>query len=153
MPVEKGQQLGVEVLLGQDMVKQVGPVEGGPDQPRIAQAEPGEDVLFHGGGGGRRERRDRTVREPLHKAGQGQIVRAEVVSPLRNAVGFVDGEKRDGTRGEGFQKPGTPNRSGDTYRRSSSPVRSEADTAARSAALSELLNAAARRPLAQAAST
>ena len=106
VPVEKGQQLGVEVLLGQDVVKQVGPVEGGPDQPRIAQAEPGEDVLFHGGGGGRRERRDRTVREPLHKAGQGQIVRAEVVSPLRNAVGFVDGEKRDGTRGEGFPEAG-----------------------------------------------
>ena len=106
VPVEKGQQLGVEVLLGQDVVKQVGPVEGGPDQPRIAQAEPGENVLFHSGGGGRRERRDRTVREPLHKAGQGQIVRAEVVSPLRNAVGFVDGEKRDGTRGESFPEAG-----------------------------------------------
>ena len=51
------------------------------------------------------------------------------------------------------QKPGTPKRSGETYSKSSSPVRSEADTADRSAAFRELLNAAARRPLAQAAST
>ena len=96
MAAEKRKQLGMRFLFGQDMIEQVRAVERSPDQPGLPQAEPGKDVSLHLGRGRSRERRHRALGEPLDKPGKRQIIRAEIMSPLGNAVRLVDGEERDG---------------------------------------------------------
>ena len=59
------------------------------------QREQAQDVCLHlrccrGGVG----RDDGTARQGIHKIGDAEIARAEILSPLRNAVRFVHGEKR-----------------------------------------------------------
>ena len=59
------------------------------------QREQAQDVCLYlrcrrGGVG----RDDGTARQGIHKIGDAEIARAEILSPLRNAVRFVHGEKR-----------------------------------------------------------
>ena len=59
------------------------------------QREQAQDVCLHlrcrrGGVG----RDDGTARQGIHKIGDAEIARAEILSPLRDAVRFVHGEKR-----------------------------------------------------------
>jgi hypothetical protein len=74
---------------------QVGAIEARADHHRVAEAEAlcdlGGDVLGRGRGAGHHRR----AAEPLEHPRQAQIVGAEVVAPLRDAVGLVDGEQVD----------------------------------------------------------
>ena len=67
---------------------------------RLVERQPLDDLgarLRIGGGG---ERNARHLRETLVQHRQLQIFRAEIVAPLRHAMGLVDGEQRDSARFE-----------------------------------------------------
>ena len=74
---------------------QVGTVERGDERPGMVQVKLPDDIFardFVGGGG---QGDDGHVRELLVQNPHLCVFRPEVMSPLRDAVRFVDGEKRD----------------------------------------------------------
>ena len=83
------------VAHGHDGERQVRPVEPGRDPRRVAQPEAGDDVV----GDLRRRRRGRgddgLRAEPARRVGEAEVVRAEVVPPLGDAVRLVDHEQPD----------------------------------------------------------
>lgn len=82
--------------LGHHRQMQVGTVEAAQEQPRRRLPEqPGDDVGAGGrvGGGGQRDGWRCTEFAP-HLA-QRQVFRAEVMAPLRHAMGLVDGQQAD----------------------------------------------------------
>ena len=73
---------------------QVRAVEAGQHLAGLGgDAEPGEDVTPHGRVGGRRERERARPAELLARAAEREVVGAEVVPPLRDAVRLVDHEQ------------------------------------------------------------
>ena len=74
---------------------QVGPVEAVHEHLGRLREQPGQDVGAGGGIGGRRER-DRLQRaELVLQRRQGHVFGAEIVSPLRDAMGLVDRQHAD----------------------------------------------------------
>ena len=94
-PAEKRQQLIERLLLFDHRVADVRPVEAGDETARLLQAEPLQDVLpgLRIGGGGQADHRHR--REELAQLAELHVFRAEIVPPLGDAVGLVDGEQGD----------------------------------------------------------
>ena len=93
--VEDFADLFQQVVARQHAVGQVGPVEVADQDDGVAQGELGDDVaadLFGGGGG---VGMDGGVGEELAEAGQHAIFGAEIVAPVADAVGLVDGEGVD----------------------------------------------------------
>ncbi len=93
--LDESDDLALHILLGPDLVVEVGPVEGGLEDPRIGDVEVLEDVLLHllGGGGG--EGDDRHALDVVEDRAQAAVLGAEVVAPLADAVSLVDGEEAD----------------------------------------------------------
>lgn len=85
--------LGV-LQVAADLQPDVGPVEAGDEDTRVAHAEPFDDVLPHRGRGGRGEREDRRAPEAPRGLGQPQVVGPEVVAPGGDALGLVHHEQR-----------------------------------------------------------
>jgi hypothetical protein len=92
----KLQQLLPRLRLLDDAVADVGPVEAGDELLGLGQAEPLDDLVAGGGIGGGGERDARDARPALMQPVELHVFGAEVVPPLRDAVGLVDGEQRDG---------------------------------------------------------
>ena len=69
-------------------------LEAGDQLERIPQAQLGGDILAHVGRRGGRECRGRHV-QLRAKCRQAPIVRAEIMPPLADAVGFVDHQPDD----------------------------------------------------------
>jgi hypothetical protein len=92
---QEGEQLALGVVLGNDAVLDVRPVERGDEHPGVRQLEPDRDLLAGGlrGGGGQRD--PRHVRPAFVQHLKFQVVGAEIVAPLRHAVRLVDREHRD----------------------------------------------------------
>jgi hypothetical protein len=92
---EEGQQLLARLLLGHDAVEDVRPVEARQEALGALQVQALDDFLAgaHVGGGGQGDARH--MGEQLGQLAQLQVFGAEIVAPLRYAVGFVDGEQRD----------------------------------------------------------
>ena len=75
--------------------KEIGPVEGAYEDLRLAHEKPGDDL---GAGRRVRGRRDGDRLDAVQRLGdlaQPQIFGTEIVSPLRDAMRLVDGEKVD----------------------------------------------------------
>ena len=72
---------------------QVGTVETANEAPRLREAEHAEDVGLHLGGGGGGERHRARAAQRFPRLPQSQVVGSEVVPPLAEAVGLVDGEE------------------------------------------------------------
>ena len=92
---DESQELCARIDLVDDRVADVRPVETRDKNPRLLQGQPRSNL---GAGlriGSRRESDTRHVRKTLVQDGQLQVLRAEVVAPLRHAVRFVDREERD----------------------------------------------------------
>jgi hypothetical protein len=85
--------LVVEAVHGEADVRAI---EAADDHVRIAHPEPLDDLRPDGWGGGRGQREDRRPPERLRRRAQSQVVRAEVVAPLRDAVSLVDDQQRRG---------------------------------------------------------
>ena len=95
MTLEQIQQGGERILFGTDGVGQVGAVEAGYEAPGLAEAELGQNVLPHplGSGGGQGD--NRSVGTRLAERLQPAVGGAELMAPLGDAVGFVDGDEAD----------------------------------------------------------
>ena len=105
--VGRGQGGGQPALLlgraaaGDDDEAQVGAVKAGRDLSRVAQAQAVDDVGGHRGGGGRGESERGPGADRRGGIGEGEVVGAKVVAPLRDAVGLVDHEQPDPGAGDG----------------------------------------------------
>src|SRR5690606_7156556 len=92
---EKAQQLLARLLLGHDAVEDVRPVEAGEKALGIFQMQALDDflagTLVRGGSQGNARHR----REELGQLAQLQVLGPEIMSPLRYAMGFIDGEQAD----------------------------------------------------------
>ena len=89
---DEAQQLRRRVLLADDGVADVGPVEAADKGTRILQLQALHDVGARQRIGGGREADARHVGEALVQHGQRAVFGAEVVSPLADAMHLVDGE-------------------------------------------------------------
>lgn len=98
--LEEGEQLLLRVGLPHDAVLDVGPVEAGHEVPGVGHAQALGDLLVRGVGRRGRQRDAGHAGPALPQHGQRQIVRAEVVAPLGDAVRLVDGEDGDLTAGQ-----------------------------------------------------
>jgi hypothetical protein len=87
--------VAVEALDGEADVRAV---EAAHEHLRVAEAEPLDDLVAHRRRRRRRERQDRRPSQRLGGGGELQVVGAEVVAPLGDAVGFVDDEQRRARR-------------------------------------------------------
>ena len=92
---EKGLQLFTCIVLERHAVADIGPVKAGDELLRLFQLEAFDDL-----GSCRRIRRGRQcdawhIGEAFMQHGQRAIFGAEVVPPLRYAMGFIDGEQAD----------------------------------------------------------
>ena len=88
-----------------DAVDQVGPIEVAHEHDRIAQAELRHDVVADARGGRGGERVDRDTGERRAQPAQLAVLGPEVVSPVADAVGFVDGDEPDAPAGELLLEP------------------------------------------------
>ncbi|CUJ50421.1 Uncharacterised protein [Achromobacter sp. 2789STDY5608628] len=89
------QQLLAHLVFLDDAVADVGAVETGDEVVRVGQRQALGDLGAGLGGGGGRQRDTRHIGPALVQHRQAQVFRAEIVAPLRDAVGLVDGEQRD----------------------------------------------------------
>ena len=74
--------------------RQVRPVETVDEDRRLAHEKPAENIRTRGGVGRRGERQDLDAGKLAREVSQIEIIGAEIVPPLRNAVGLVDGQQR-----------------------------------------------------------
>ncbi len=89
------EQLPAHVDLGRDAVLDVGTIEARHEVPRAVEREPCGDLAVRRLGGGGRERDARHVGPALGELRQREVVGAEVVTPLGDAVRLVDREEGD----------------------------------------------------------
>jgi hypothetical protein len=94
--LQEAQQLTARVVLLYHPVTDVGTVEAGGELPRLLQAQLGHDLVAGRGIGGGGQRDARHLRPAFVEQLQLDVLRAEVVPPLGDAVGLVDGEQGDG---------------------------------------------------------
>ena len=92
---EREQLPPAAVVLVDHAVAQVRAVEAGDEDPRVAEREALDDLAPGRRVGGRGERDPRHAGKTLGEKRQPQVLGSEVVSPLRDAVRFVDREERD----------------------------------------------------------
>ena len=97
---DEGPELGGRVLLVDDFIADIWPVEARHELRRVSEGEPIDDLLSGELVGGGRQRDAWNGRETLREHGQADIFGAEIVSPLRNAVRLVDRKQRDARAGE-----------------------------------------------------
>ena len=89
------------ILLGPNLIKEVVPVEGRLQHNRVDHAQVFLNVLLNLGGGGGRQCHDWHIGNPLDNGLDAAVLRPEIVTPFRNAVGFIHSHETDADR---FQK-------------------------------------------------
>ncbi len=91
---EKGEQLLAWVVLGFDLVTDIGAIESTDENPRVFQGQARADLAACGcvGGGGQRDARH--MGKTRGQLGKPQVLGAKIVAPLGYAVGFVNGKQR-----------------------------------------------------------
>ena len=82
----------------------------------VAEVEVAADVVDDEGRGRGREGERGHAGQLLAHLRNAQVVGAEVVAPLRDAVRLVHGDKETGMRAAFFKKSSEASRSGDTYK-------------------------------------
>ena len=92
---QEGEQLRLGVVLLDDGVADVRPVEAADEDARAAELEALDDVGARQRVGGRGEGDPRHVGEALVQQRELEVVLAEVVAPLADAVRLVDREHRE----------------------------------------------------------
>ena len=95
---DEAQQLLARLALLDDAIADVGPVEAGNENTRLHQ-QAFDDFVPRRVIGGRGQRNARHRRKALAQDRERTVFRTKIVSPLRDAVRFVDGEQRDAGTG------------------------------------------------------
>ena len=91
---DEGQELRAFVLGTEHIEKEVGPVKACDEDLRGVQAEQPDYVVPDlGSGRGGEGGDDRAFGQPVYKGGDAQIARPEVLAPLGDAVGLIDGNE------------------------------------------------------------
>ena len=92
MAIEDFADLAIHVASRQHAVGEIGAVEVADEKFRVFKLELGGDIAAHllGGGGG--EGVDGAAGEEFLESGELAVFRSEVVAPVADAVGFVNGE-------------------------------------------------------------
>src|SRR5262249_48469165 len=93
--------LGIDVG---DLECQVRPIESRNHVPRVFEPELLTDVGSDALGRGCRQSNDLRFMKPIDRLFEPQVIRSEIVSPMRNAVRFVDCEQSDSHRGYRIHK-------------------------------------------------
>ena len=101
--LQKAQELLPGPVLGDDRVPDVGAVETAHELGGAAESQAVHDLAPGGLVGSRGERDAGDVGEVFVQGRELEVLRAEIVSPLGDAVGFVDGEKGEAGAREQFQ--------------------------------------------------
>ena len=92
--LQEGTQLRSGALLGDDVIADVGAVEAADEEAGVPKPQPRHDLVAGEFVGGRGQRDPGHPRKALRERAQLQVLGTEVVSPLRHAVRFVDGDER-----------------------------------------------------------
>ena len=95
MLLEKWQQLTAQVVERLHAVADVGPIEAGQEHLALLQAQSLADVLAGAGIGRGGEGEPRHLWEACRQLIELAVFGAEIVAPLRDAMGFVDREQAD----------------------------------------------------------
>ncbi len=95
LAADEGEQLRARIVLVDDRVADVGPVEARHEHARVGERQPFDDLGPREGIGSGGERDARHCRIALVQHRQAEILGPEIVAPLRNAVRLVDREQRD----------------------------------------------------------
>ena len=95
---QEGLQLTAGLILGPQQIPDVRPVEAGQEHLAFLQPQPLHNLGAGArvGGGGERQARHR--RKAIGQQPELDVLGSEVVPPLRDAVGLIDGEQRQGFR-------------------------------------------------------
>jgi len=88
--------------------REIGARKSGNANHRIAQGKVLDDVFANDGGGRCGEGGDRGAAERLDRTSQAEIVRPEIMTPLRQAMRLVDGETGHPLASKEIQKAGGP---------------------------------------------
>ena len=104
MPVQQLVDLPRSGLSRCDGETQVRTVEAGHEDVGLTSKQPRDDVLARHGIRGRREGAEHGAGKALRQFGEAAIVRPEIVAPLGDAMGLVDGKPRRAMTGEAFQR-------------------------------------------------
>ena len=141
------EQLRARVVLLDDAIADVRPVEARNEHARVVEREAMDDFVARDGVGGGRERDARHRRESARAAPTAECIQAGNRAPIatRNALRRWR-TARSRARSSRSRKRGVIRRSGATYSRSSSPSRSARSVAAASAPDSVEFRYAARTP-------
>ena len=94
---QKGEQLAPRLVLDDDAVADIGAVETGDELARILQRQALADFMSGLGIGGGGQRNTRNVGKAIVQDRQAEIFRTEIMTPLRDAMRFVDRKERDAT--------------------------------------------------------
>ena len=90
---QKQQQLGLATLFVPQQIADVGPIEAGEEHLALLQLQPLTNIdlgaRVGGGGEGQPWHLGKALRQLIELA----VFRAEIVPPLRHAMGFIDGEQ------------------------------------------------------------
>ena len=92
---DQAQQLSVLVVGVADAVREVGPCKAAAQDVGLGEFQVAHDVLGHDLRRRGREGQHGNPRQPFAQLGDPQVGGAEVVAPLRDAVGLIDGQQRD----------------------------------------------------------
>ena len=91
---------------GDDTINQIGPIERADEHLGVAEVQLGGDILADPRRGRRREGMKARRGKPLPQHGQLAVFRTEVVAPMADAVGLVDGEPLHAHAGQQVEQPG-----------------------------------------------
>ncbi len=94
-------------LLGRTLhlVEQVGPLEAGEKTLRLVQGQLLDDVAAHAVGGRGGQGDGRRIAQQLAEVAQPGVIGPEIVPPLADAMGLVDGQQRQPRRPDRLEKP------------------------------------------------
>ncbi|MCY1232693.1 hypothetical protein D9M72_452000 [compost metagenome] len=93
--LDESQQLLASVVLLDDAVADIGPVEAGDENAGVVQRQPLDDLVARQRVCGCSQRDARHVRETFVQHRQLDVLRPEIMAPLRYAMRLVDGEQSD----------------------------------------------------------
>ena len=104
MPLEHVEDLRLERRSRQHAVHQVRPVERADQLGHVTKAKLRDDVAAHARGGRGRVGMQADGRPAIAQACELAVLRTEVVPPLADAMGFVDGDETDRPRRQHVEK-------------------------------------------------
>ena len=93
---EQLKQLAADVVLVAQQIADVGAIKAGQKHPPLLQLQPGADLVSGAGIGRSGECQPRHGGKSLGQHRKLQVFRAEVMPPLGNAVGLINGKQGQG---------------------------------------------------------